>query len=130
MIIVNAIYVNLYKANKQERLYVYTVLTMVAITVIFNFIAVFLFENTMSIAIATTITFYIWYIFSLKDYPILKPNVKEVAYIAIFFVLFFGSQIYLNWLWAFVVFYLGMFLTTIVFYKQEVKSLVGAVLRR
>ena len=67
MILINALYVNLYKANKNERKYLKVVIGILLISIFYNTIALLIFHNTFAIAIATIFTLLTWVIYSTKD---------------------------------------------------------------
>jgi len=91
LIVLKALYVNLYKAQKKDRLYLKTVIKMLMISASLNLIAVFLFGNNVSVAIATTISFYIWYWFSSYHFKGLSIQFDEIIYLFMFIILFIFS---------------------------------------
>lgn len=119
MIIINAIYVNLYKALKQERKYLYTVLKMCSVAITLNVIAILTFKTNFAIALATTLAFYIWFFYSTKDFRVLKPTVGEISYLIVLFVIFYVSTNYMHWLIGMLVFYITMFATTYILYQKD-----------
>ena len=54
MIVINAIYVNLYKVQKDERKYLWSVVKMLIVAIIYNIIGMLIWNNIESIAFATT----------------------------------------------------------------------------
>lgn len=128
--VINALYINLFKVNKQERRYFYKVLKMLIISIILNTLAVLINLSNFSIAIATTIAFYFWFFSSSKDFPGLKTNIKEIVFIFLYIPLFLFSSIFLNYITGFVVFTLGIFILVWLFYKKEFKELVVKLIKR
>lgn len=128
--VINALYVNLFKVNKQERRYFYKVLKMLIISIILNTLAVLINLSNFSIAIATTIAFYFWFFSSSKDFPGLKTNIKEIVFIFLYIPLFLFSSIFLNYITGFVVFTLGIFILVWLFYKKEFMELVNKLIKR
>lgn len=128
--VINALYVNLFKVNKQERRYFYKVLKMLIISIILNTLAVLINLSNFSIAIATTIAFYFWFFSSSKDFPGLETNIKEIAFIFLYIPLFLFSSIFLNYITGFVLFTLGVFVLVWLFYKKEFKELVDKLIKR
>ena len=116
--VINALYINLFKVNKQERRYFYKVLKMLIISIILNTLAVLINLSNFSIAIATTIAFYFWFFSSSKDFPGLKTNIKEIVFIFLYYIT------------GFVVFTLGIFILVWLFYKKEFKELVVKLIKR
>jgi len=128
--VINALYINLFKVNKQERRYFYKVLKMLIISIILNTLAVLINLSNFSIAIATTIAFYFWFFSSSKDFPGLKTNIKEIVFIFLYIPLFLFSSIFLYYITGFVVFTLGIFILVWLFYKKEFKELVVKLIKR
>jgi len=128
--VINALYINLFKVNKQERRYFYKVLKMLIISIILNTLAVLINLSNFSIAIATTIAFYFWFFSSSKDFPGLKTNIKEIVFIFLYIPLFLFSSIFLNYITGFVVFTLGIFILVWLFYKKEFKEIVVKLIKR
>jgi O-antigen/teichoic acid export membrane protein len=87
--IVNAIYVNLYKAAKLERKYFYQVAIMAAISFGLNVLAVLFHRSNEVIALATTGAFYIWF-FCYPRFQIEAQPTKRV----ILFLIFFGTNFF------------------------------------
>lgn len=88
MIVINALYVNLYKARKNEKKYLKVVVAMLLVAALYNFIAVNISNNSICIAIATALSFITWYIYSSRDFKYLKIKVKEVIYLVTLFISF------------------------------------------
>lgn len=128
--VINALYINLFKVNKQEKRYFYKVLKMLIISIILNTLAVLINLSNFSIAIATTIAFYFWFFSSSKDFSGLETNIKEIAFIFLYIPLFLFSSIFLNYITGFVLFTLGVFVLVWLFYKKEFKELVDKLIKR
>ena len=80
IIVINSLYVNLYKVRKEEKKYLKVVILMLSMAILLNTVAVLVFKNTLSIAMATTLSFIIRYLYSMKDFDYLKISVKEAIY--------------------------------------------------
>jgi len=125
LITIKALYVNLYKVRKSDKLYVKTVFSMLLISVILNFIALTVFGNNIAIAIATTISFYIWFYFSSRHFETLFVSLKEVLYLVIFVVLFIYSSNFISLLAGTIFFSVGLFILIFGFYKSEFMGLIN-----
>jgi O-antigen/teichoic acid export membrane protein len=130
IIVINALYINLYKAQKREKKYASAVFKMLLVTTLLNFAAILIYKSNFSIAIATTISFYIWYLYSSKDFPDLKIDIKEKLYLIIFFITFLITSNYLNWWNGLFVYYIAIILINYLFYKDEAKVLIKDLLKR
>jgi hypothetical protein len=128
IIIINALYINLYKVNKQEKRYVSSVLKILIISIILNTLAILIHKSNLSIAIATTISFYVWYFYSSRDFPILRVDIKEIIYLVIFLVTFFVTTNFTNRLTGLVIYFSIIMTSIYVFYKKECISLIKDLL--
>lgn len=125
VIIINAIFVNLYKARKQERKYVLTVIMMCLVSIVLNVIAMIFYNGNLSIAIASTISYFVWYFFSAKHFSNLRSDKKEIFYLLIFLLLFSSCTLFMNWIIGMIVYYLGVILITYLLYKKDLIMLIG-----
>ncbi|PXV63067.1 polysaccharide biosynthesis protein [Halanaerobium congolense] len=125
LITIKALYVNLYKVRKSDKLYVKTVIFMLLISVILNFIALVVFDNNIAIAAATTISFYIWFGFSSKHFETLFVSLKEILYLGIFVVLFIYSSNFISLLAGTIIFSVGLLILIFGFYKSEFMGLIN-----
>ncbi|MDB8559586.1 lipopolysaccharide biosynthesis protein [Turicibacter sanguinis] len=124
MIVINALYVNLYKTRKCEKRYVGVVFFMVLISLIYNVIALLLFKTTVAIAMATTLSFVTWYIYSMKDFKYTKINIKEFIYLGSIFILFLYCAHNLHWIIGGIVYILGNLILLNTVYIKEIQKIV------
>ncbi|EOU1714853.1 capsular biosynthesis protein [Clostridium perfringens] len=119
MIVINALYVNLYKARKNEKKYLKVVLLMLIISIIYNTIAMLISKNPVAIAIATTISFITWYFYSLKDFKYLKSTKKEIIYLFLNLIGFLIFSNFFNWILSMIIYLLIFLLSTWKLFKQD-----------
>lgn len=125
--VINAIYVNLYKAQKVEKKYFFTVIGMAAVSFLLNLIAVLVNRSNTTIALATTVAFYFWFFYSSKDFKETGTNLKEITYLALFLVVFFSTTRLFVWWFGLPTFILGILIITMIFYKHELFGLISRV---
>ena len=130
MIIINALYVNLYKARKNEKKYFKVVLGMLIISIIYNTIAIFIWRSSEGIAAATTLSFITWYIYSIRDFKYLKPDFKEVTYLIIIICTFLVFSHCFNWLIGGIGYLSFIIIMSCILYKKEVKEVINIILKR
>ncbi len=121
--IINAIYINLYKVQKTEKKFFITVLINVFIALILNTIAYLIFNSIVAIAVATTVSFYIWFFYSSQQFKAI--NVKEILYLFLFLIIFFVSSLYLELLTGTIVFFLLIIMLIAIFYLKEAEELLS-----
>lgn len=124
IIVINALYVNLYKAKKQERRYFFTVFKMFLVSILIISMAVLIYKTPQSIAIGTTLAFYVWYIYSAKDFESLAISFKEIVYLCLYLSLFFLTTIRFNWWQGAIIYFATIVLINYTFYSKEVKELI------
>lgn len=129
MIIINALYVNLYKARKDQYKYVKVVFFMVFIAIIYNVIAVVIFKNIEAIAAATTLSFITWYLYSVKDFSYLRINLREVLYLSGTIVSFLLSSHYNNWFIGGTSYLMILIVLTLLVYRLEIIEIIKIPLK-
>ncbi|MCX0407790.1 capsular biosynthesis protein [Clostridium perfringens D] len=130
MIVINALYVNLYKARKNEKKYLKVVLLMVIISTIYNTIAMLLSKNSVAIAIATTLSFITWYIYSSRDFKYLKSTRKESIYLFINLIGFLLASNFLNWFLGGVTYFIIFLISTWFIFKEDVIQEVNLIIKK
>ena len=76
--VINVLYVNLFKVNKEEKKYFYKVLMMLVIATLLNVVAVLIDLSNFSIAIATSVAYYYWFFSSSRDFDGLETNSRKL----------------------------------------------------
>lgn len=118
MILINALYVNLYKVNKDEKHYFRVVVSMLLISIVYNIIALVIFKNTTSIAFATILTLVTWVIYSTYDLKNVTSDKKMYIYMFGLTVMFVLCAHYLNWLIGGIVYLIGYIIWTYAINKE------------
>ena len=113
LFVIKAIFVNLYKSRKKEKRYTKVVMMMLVIASLLNTLAMVIYKSTDTIAMATLLSFIIWFVFSFVDFKYLKPTINELFYLAIitpcFIILSHFTSIYLG-----AILYLGIILASMI----------------
>lgn len=124
MIVINALYVNLYKARKNEKRYVKVVFFMVLISAIYNTVAMFISKTPEAIAVATTLAFITWYIYSIKDFGYLTITKKEFIYLLVLIVSFLTLSNNFNWLVGGLAYLSILIVLNFITFNKEIKELL------
>lgn len=120
MILINALYVNLYKVNKNEKKYFKVVISILLISIIYNIIAIIVFKNTTSIAFATILTLITWVVYSTYDLENVTSDTKMYIYMFCLTTTFLLCSQLLNWLIGGVVYFIIFMILTFVFEKEVI----------
>lgn len=124
IIVINALYVNLYKAQKQERRYFFTVFKMLVVSIFVIISGVLIFKRPQSIAIATTLSLYVWYIYSARDFKSLAITFKEVIYFGCYLSVFFLTSMSFNWWKGALIYFSLIILINLGFYFKDIRELI------
>lgn len=82
IIIINALFVNLYKVEKKEKLYMKQVVAMLGVAAALNLIAVITVNTMQAIALATTASFVIWFYYAMRHFSFLRASKREFIYLS------------------------------------------------
>ncbi len=128
MILINALFVNLYKINKNEKKYLTSVIIMLIVSIVYNIIAMSIFKNALSIAIATLLTLITWCIFSHIDLENVYLEKRYLIYTSILTISFLISANLFNWLVGGIIYALMLIISTFVMYRNEVFEIKSNIL--
>ena len=127
--VINSVYLNLYKALKKQKYYFYTAVLVFFINLLINGIATLLIHTMEAVAIATTITNVLWFIFSSFYKKYLRINLKEIFLICCYFIVYFMSHLIFNPLLAMLVYYVSfgsiIYFFDKTFYRQVYRIFVS-----
>lgn len=130
IIVINALYVNLYKARKDEKKYLKVVLLMLSTSILYNFIAVYISKNVNYIAIATTLSLITWYLYSMKDFDYLKMDLREGIYLSILIISFLFSTHIENFVLGAIIYLIIYSILIFLLYKKYVLELIKIALKK
>lgn len=86
-IIIQGVYVNLYKAQKRQREYLIKLIACIFVGALFNVIGYAIFKANISFAIATLATIVVWFLISAHDFRMVHYSGKDTLYILIAIVM-------------------------------------------
>ena len=118
MILINALFVNLYKINKNEKKYFLSVILILIISVVYNIIALVLFNNVLAIAVATLLTEITWCIYSSIDLKNVALEKRYIVYTTILTIGFLVSSHLFNWIEGMLIYLFILVVSTIIIYKD------------
>jgi len=133
MVLINALYVNLYKVNKNEKKYFKVVVSMLLISIIYNVIAILIFKNTISIALMTILTLITWVIYSTHDLKNVTSDKKMYIYMFSLTAFFLFCSKYLNWWLGGFAYLVGYVALTYILNKEviiDVKDIIANTLKK
>jgi hypothetical protein len=92
-----------------------------------NLLVIIFIKNIRYIAIANTLTFYIWYFYSSKHFHLLSIRKSEVIYLIFFVFLFFLFTTYLNGIDGFILYLISITTLNYIFYKREFMKILNKI---
>lgn len=129
MLVINSLYTNLYKAQKNEKHYLKVVVSMLLAAILYNFIAMFICKKSIFIAGATTLSFITWYVYSMKDFKYIKINLKEVLYLLGVMTSFLICSRLFNSIIGGIIYLISFLLIGYKTYKEELMGIFNSLLR-
>ena len=123
MILINSLYVNLYKVNKDEKKYFKVVVSMFILAIVYNIIAIIIFKNTISIAIATVLTLITWVIYSSNDLKKVNWSYGMYGYLFSLTIFFIAFSTNFSWLKGGICYLVAYILLTCIFEKDTLKDM-------
>lgn len=133
MILINALFVNLYKINKNEKKYFTSVVAILIVSIVYNIIGLAIFKNALAIAGATLLTLITWCIFSHIDLKNVYLDKKYIIYTSILTIGFLVSANLFNWLVGGIVYIAILIVSTLIIYKEvifEVKDDINKIINK
>jgi len=128
MVLINALYVNLYKVNKDEKHYFRVVITILGISILYNIIALILFHNTISIALATILTLITWVVYSTKDLKNVKSDKKMYMYTSLLTTSFLLCAHFLNWWIGGIIYSITYLIITKIIYRNIISEFIKMII--
>ena len=119
-----AIYVNLYKANRKQKLYFIKLMTVIICGAILNAVFVHFLYTKEAFAYATLLSSFIWICFSYFDFKEYKVQIKELIYVFLELLVYILAGFFLNAVIGFIVFILFTVVMAFLFFKSEIIALL------
>ena len=126
-LIIKGIYVNLYKVRGKQTLYFRQLLEIIIIGIIFNFIALKIKENNVSIAIATFLSVIIWLKMCSKTIPEIKFNLKNNILLYSSLLIFIILGINVNSIVGFIIYYIYIVIATIILNREDFLYIIEVI---
>ena len=130
MAVVSCLYINLYKIKNMMRLYLKTIIGILGVSIVTNAIAVKFYPDYTGVAIATVVTYYVWFFLGFKQFKFLKLTWKDMMYLALYTVGFFFITRNLSDFIGMAVYFCFIAVIALVFYRARVKQAIRVVTRR
>lgn len=118
--VINVLYINLYKASKNIKVYLKKIVIILSVSFVFNITAYIFFGTVTALAWATFIVFVIWYFCTSNDFQAAGTSRREVIYLSIMLVSFIAvKEIKLNLLLAIFILITLLISNVFIFYRKD-----------
>ena len=126
-VVIKGVYVNYYKATKQQSRYLMQMVTIILIGSIFNVGAYFITKANVGFAIATLLSSILWYLICSFQSAEFKPDMQEILLFTPL-TLFFVFSTLLNSLYGFALYLILTFLLCFVIDRQDLLYIIKSIL--
>ncbi len=123
MAVINCLYINLYKIKGLMKQYVQTLAFILVVALGLNAIFVSTYKNYTGVAIATSITYYLWLILGARQFRFIKFGAKDVIYLLIYLMGFLVITRLQNDILGFIVYLVFIVVLDFAIYKNDMQKL-------
>jgi O-antigen/teichoic acid export membrane protein len=124
--LINVVYINLYKASKDIKQYLYRMLLIFLVTFLLNYITVKIFHTITAVAWTTLLSYSFWYLYSARDFKSLRITWNEVIFIVILLAGFSSMKLLgMDNIISFIIYLCLLIFDINVFYKDEIRFLLS-----
>lgn len=127
MAVVNCLYINLYKIKNRMKQYVWTLAGILMIAILLNSTAIYFYHHFTAVAIATTVTYYIWFFLGIRQFEFLKLSFGDIVYLLIYSIGFFMITHHFDGFVGMFVYLVFIIVITFLFYRNNLKILAKYV---
>ncbi len=122
-ILIKSVYVNLYKARKQQKKYFHRLLFVVFSGIVFNIVFYLLLKNISAFAIGTLFSSILWFLFSRWDFKDIGNQFQLFLFLILETLLFLSCGILLNSIWGFLCYVIGSLFFSFIFMGDYIINL-------
>ena len=117
--VINCLYINLYKIKGLMRKYISTLIFILMIAIILNIMFICIIGDFKGVAIATTITYYIWLIIGFRQFEFLKLKLIDIIYLLLYIIGFFVITRSMSDYVGFLVYFIFIFVLASLCYRKQ-----------
>lgn len=127
-IVTKCLYVNLYKAEKKQKIYFIKLVILIVLGIVYNVIFFKLLPNKEAFAIGTLLCGVTWLLISERDFKYCCTNIKEKLYLISVSIIFVLLGVYLKSIIGFLLYILIVSVLSFIIYKREYVNFVKIIL--
>lgn len=126
--VIKGVYVNLYKARKQQNVYFQQMISMVVLAAVLDGIMYVIFRNGFSLAVGTLMTAITWLVINEKKNSEIRFSLSKWVYLMLLMGTFVLCGLYLSAVVGCIVYVGAMLLLNIVFMRAPFKTMLDSAL--
>lgn len=127
---INAVFVNLYKANKQQYIYFIKLVIVLIIGFLLNILCYQFLKTKEAFAIGTLISAIIWFFISAIDFKYLKITASIILYIFIELIALLVLGMKVNSITGFVLYIFISLVNGLIFFRKTYIQLFGIIISK
>lgn len=89
MAVINCLYINLYKIKGMMKTYIFSLIGVLILAIVLNCAFIYIYPNSIGIAIGTIITYFIWFLSGFKQFRFLHFKFKDISYVLMYILGYF-----------------------------------------
>ncbi len=120
MAVINCLYLNLYKIKGMIREYIVTLVGVLVLSIVLDALFIKISGHFSGVAIATTITYYIWLGVGLKQFRFLKLKLADLIYLIVYIGGFFAITRNLDDYTGIVLYFLFICILSLLCYRKTI----------
>ncbi|MGH0606919.1 hypothetical protein [Bacillus mycoides] len=124
IIVINALYSNLYKLQRKQKRYFVTIFCILIFNVLMNLVAIHIYAGIESIAIATSIAFYVWYIYSGREFKSMKSSRRESLFLILYLMLFLWCSLSMTAVLGGIIYLVGISILILICFFSEIQKAI------
>lgn len=130
MAVINCLYINLYKIKNMMKLYVKTLAGILFLAITLNTFFALIIGNFTGIAIATTITYYLWLIIGSRQFSFMKMTIMDYTYLSLYLIGFFSiTRIPNDWI-GMAVYFIFSVIIAVLFFRKDISMYLNKTRRK
>lgn len=129
-ILIKSIYVNLYKAKKQQSKYFVKLMIVIIAGFLFNTVLYLFFKSKIAFAVGTLLSAVLWLVLCMIDFRDIRLKCKELLFVLTTSMVLVLCGRMKNAVWGMIVYLLFVFIMTMLFLKEEVTEILSLLIKK
>ena len=127
MAVINILYINLYKSKRKIKKYIMVLIAVLVIAALLNGIVILANLDYPMIAFATMVTYYVWLVYSQRDFEEINITRNDILYLVGFLIIYFGGSTIENEVVGFVLYAIIITAWNILSYKKALIYVIDKI---